>query len=759
MPDPQDCDYVDIDESTRPPEGILGVHIPNNDSVEIRFDPKRVDDKQVEAFAQTLAPPRLDRCLFKLNGRACEACALKIERRTKDLEGVRKASATFIGGSMSVTFDGGVTDQERVLQQVQASGTAAETWSEETSTGDRIEIAFTIITLLAIIVSWLRPETRTPAMIIAYFTGGTFGLQAAWQSLKEKTVDVDLLMILAAIGAAYVDAPMEGAVLLFLFSFSNVLQSFAIQQTRSAIRSLMKLRPDKALTRRGSELVMLALEDLTLGDIIVVRPGESIPLDGKISEGTTNIDESSLTGESMPVSKRLGDPIFAGTINQTGSIEFEVTRLAKDSTIAKLVQLVEEAQTEKAQTQRWLDQAEQYYAIGVILFTLALIAIPLALGAAFDPTFYRAITVMVVASPCALVISTPASILSAIGGAARRGVLFKGGAHLETAGVIDAIAFDKTGTLTEGKPRVTDLALQSGILPIDQNIPKEALELLRLAAAVERKSEHPLATAIVKEAQAREIDIPEATDFQSISGKGAQALVEERTLSIGSPKMFAEHAEFKAFQEYLQVLQDQGKTAVIIADPDHILGVIAVADVLRPDAIATLKRLRAIGLTRLVMVTGDNERVAKAIAKELELDEVFADLMPQDKVTVLKKLKETHRVAMIGDGVNDAPALATADLGIAMGAAGTDVAMETADVVFMGERLEQLPYAFAISRQARRIMKANLGFALGVIVVLVIVSLGGTLPLPLGVLGHEGSTVLVCLNGLRLLFFKERTTV
>lgn len=751
----KNCDHLEIEDEALPPEGVLDVHLGEDRSVEISYDPDRVSDDQVKAFAEKLAPLDLERCLFRLNGRACEACALKVERRTRKIEGVRKASATYIGGVMSVSFDGQTTNREQLLEEVRAGGTAAEPWENETPAGDRLEIAFTAVTLICILSAWWFPVTRTPAMIVGYFTGGTFGVQAAWQSLKERTVDVDLLMILAALGAAYIGAPMEGAVLLFLFSFSNVLQSFAIDQTRKAIHSLMKLRPDQALTRRDGELVMLKIDELVVGDVVVVRPGESIPLDGTITEGSSSLDESSLTGESMPSTKKEGDSVFAGTINQTGSLEVRVARLAKDSTIAKLIQMVEEAQSEKASTQRWLDQAEQYYALGVILFTLALAIVPVALGQAFEATFYRAITVMVVASPCALIISTPASILSAIGGAARRGVLFKGGAHLERAAGINAIAFDKTGTLTEGKPRVTDLALSSGLFPVGEDLPHEVLELLALAAAIERKSEHPLATAIVNEAEERKLTIPEVTEFQSISGKGAQGFVKGKRLFIGSPRMFEERKDLEGFTPTLASLQDQGKTAMLLANEESILGIIAVADVLRADAVETLEALRKLGFQRLVMVTGDNKRVADAIGRQVGVDEVFADLLPQDKVTVLKQLKRKYKVAMIGDGVNDAPALATADLGIAMGAAGTDVAMESADVVFMGERLEQLPYAFSISQRARRIMMANLGFALTVIVVLVAYSLAGTLPLTLGVLGHEGSTVLVCLNGLRLLFHKE----
>lgn len=748
------CDAVEIEEEMLPPEGVIGVHLSDQDSLQIDFNPDKLSDDEVKEFASHLEPQKFEKCLFRLHGRACEACALKLEKKVERLPGVRRASATFLGGTMSISFDGGQTNDKKLLDEVQKQGAPVASWDESVSTSDKVELVFTVVTLLSMIVAYLVPTLRFPALCLAYFTGGTFGVQAAWQSLREKTVDVDLLMILAALGAAYVDAPMEGAVLLFLFSLSNVLQSFAMDRTRQAIQALMKLRPEEALVRRDGELISLPLEELVMGDKVVVKPGESVPLDGVILSGQTSLDESSLTGESLPVSKAPGDTIFAGTLNQTGSIEFEVTRLARDSTIAKLVQMVEEAQSEKASTQRWLDQAEQYYAVGVILVTLLLIAVPMAMGGVFDAVFYRAITVMVVASPCALVISTPATILSAIGGAARRGVLFKGGAHLERASEINAIAFDKTGTLTEGKPQVTDIVVSEGAFQKGQDLPQQALDFLSLAASVESRSEHPLATAIVNEATAQGLSLSEPTQFSAITGKGATALVGNRKLTIGSRNLFTEHRGLSDFEQALEDLQNQGKTAMLMGDEEKVLGIVAVADVLRSDAVATLNALRAAGIHKLVMLTGDNRRVAEAIAKQAGIDEVFAELLPQDKVARLHLLKKEHKVAMVGDGVNDAPALATADLGVAMGAAGSDVALESADVVFMGERLEHLPYAFSVSRRARRVVTANLTFALGVIVVLVIGSLGAHLPLPLGVLGHEGSTVLVCLNGLRLLFHK-----
>jgi len=626
--------------------------------------------------------------------------------------------------------------------------------------GAALEIAFVFITFCSMILGRVASHLAWPEWIwivsyaIAYIAGGTFAVRAAWGSLRKLHIDVDLLMILAAIGAAYVGNPFEGALLLFLFSLSNVLQAFAMRRTRRAIKAVMKLRPSQALTRRGDQLVLLPIEELAVGDHVVVRPGESIPLDGAIIEGESSIDESSITGESMPVMRSIGQNVFAGTINQTGGLEIEVSRLARDSTIARMIRMVEQAQSEKARTQRFLDRFSQWYAMSVIAFTVGLIIVPTMLfGHEFSSTFYRAITVMVVASPCALIISTPASILSAIGGAARRGVLFKGGAHLERAAGVSIVAIDKTGTLTVGKPRVTDFA------PVDDH---ESDLVLQLAASVEAKSEHPLARAIVEYTRQQDIDVLACSNFQSVTGQGAIGEVNGKRIVVANLRFFEERTfdGLDAIRPKLHALQDEGKTSVVIAEMiseqrGHVLGLIAVADVLRSDAAAAITRLREIGITRIAILTGDNERVARAIANEAGIDEVHAELLPEEKVRVIHELEEQGRVAMVGDGVNDAPALASATVGMAMGAAGTDVAMETADIVLMGESVSRIPFAINISRRARRVVLQNLIFALSVIFVLVISALGFNLPLPIGVIGHEGSTVLVVLNGLRLLALRD----
>jgi Cd2+/Zn2+-exporting ATPase len=774
---------VPVDLISAPP-GIVNTTVETDgQSIAIDYDPRAISDESVREVAARLMPEaqrRFDKCVMRLGGRACEACALKLERKAQRIQGVRRARAIFLGGVMSVTFDNAQLSPEQVIEHVRKTGApvtpftvprelphSIAEWLQYHRAG--IEATCTALTFILMIAGWLTPRVglgqiwANTFFTAAYVAGGIFAVQASLRSLRQWTIDVDLLMVLAALGAAVVRAPFEGAMLLFLFSLSNVLQAYAMDRTRKAIHSLMKLRPDKALTRRDGKTLLLPIEQLVFGDLVIVRPGESIALDGVIVEGESSIDESSLTGESMPVLKKAHDPVFAATINQTGGLEVRVTRLAKDSAIEKLIRMVEEAQSEKAETQRFLDRAEQFYAIGVIAFTFALIVWPFFfLHEPFHSTFYRAMTVMVVASPCALIISTPASILSAIGGAARRGVLFKGGVHLERTATIKVVAFDKTGTLTEGKPRVTDIIFEGAVTQLAENVAPEALSLLQLASSVETKSEHPLAAAIVAEVKRRRLLFSECRDFHSTSGKGASGIVNGRRIAVGSIRYFETLGAsiHGALAQKLNALQDGGKTCVLVGEigepTTRILGGLAIADVLRAEAAGVVRALRAIGVERVVMVTGDNFRVAAAIARQAGVDEFHAELLPEDKVRVLKSLKTIGPVAMVGDGVNDAPALATATIGIAMGAAGTDVAMETADVVLMSDNLRNIPFAISISRHARTVIWQNLAIAMSVIVVLVASALGFSLPLTLGVVGHEGSTVLVCLNGLRLLAFRTK---
>jgi len=784
MTNPSKLDCVEVAEATVKAEPGLVKVSPNplQETVAFEYDPQKLPAPEITRIAQEVVPifqKRFETCTLRLKpqgGRSCEVCALRLEQHLHQIEGIHRATASYVGGVLSVTYDNARLSPTQIAEQTRRLGatvtpSAAEAppteikpFSRAWFTDDRLEAIFTLITFMGMAGGFIAEQLGYPHNLplvtalyaLAYVFGGFYGLKGGLESLRHGAMDIDLLMVLAAAGAWLVGAPFEGAMLLFLFSLSNVLQAYAMDRTRNAIRALMKLRPKEALTRRG----LLPIEKIVVGDVMIVRPGERIAMDGIVIEGESAVDQASMTGESMPVTKRAGNEVLAGTMNTTGGLEVRVTKLAKDSTLAKMIKLVEEAHSEKAKTQRWIDKFEQYYAWAVIIFTGLLIIIPpFILGEHFETAFYRAMTAMVAASPCALVISTPASILSAIGNGARRGILFKGGVHLEQAATIKVVALDKTGTLTEGKPQVTDVQ----VLPAPAfGWNGTADELLGLAAAVEAKSEHPLARAICKAARDRQLALPEASAFQATTGKGVHAIVHGQEIHLGNLRYFESHAglDLSAVQAEVQRQQDEGKTAVVIArrlsnESMYALGVIGIADVLRASAASAVRALKAAGVERVVMLTGDHHRTARAIAQQAGVDDFYADLLPEDKVRLLREIKEKWGpVAMVGDGVNDAPALATATLGIAMGAAGTDVALETADIVLMADDLRNIAYAMALSRAARQTLFINLAFALLMIGVMLAGIFFIALPLPLAVVGHEGGTVLVSLNGLRLLGYQ-----
>lgn len=630
-------------------------------------------------------------------------------------------------------------------------------------TRQQLEVALVIITGLALAASFAAERLNAPDALIlifnllAYGAGGYYGTRATLESLRlipdeagnfaeERKVNIDTLMIAAAIGAALVNQWHEGAMLLFLFSLSNVLQAYAVGRSRQAIRSLMKLYPDEVRVIRNGEKHLIKLNEIRVGEIVLIEPGERIPVDGIVRHGRSAVDQSPITGESMPVDKVVGDKVFAGTLNTQGALDVEATQEARDTVLSRIIRMVEEAQDSKAPIERFLDKFEEYYALVIIVGVSLFIIIPPALGIAeFTPNFYRAMVLMTVAAPCALVISTPAAFLSAIASAARGGVLFKGGAYMENLAAIKVIAMDKTGTLTSGKPVVTDVAPANGV---------DETELLRIAASAEDRSQHPLAKAVVNEAVRQGISLAAVSDFEAISGRGIQVTLEGQPIQVGSPAFMGDFpADLAASRAQLEA---EGKTVIGVRRANQWLGLLAIQDTLRPTAAKLVSDLHAAGV-KVVMLTGDNDKVARHIASQAGVDVVYSELMPDDKARIIGEVKAKFgATAMVGDGVNDAPALATADIGIAMGAAGTDVAMETADLVLMGDRLELIPFAINLSKKARRVVWQNLSFALSVIVVLLISAFAVDLPLPLGVLGHEGSTVLVVLNGLiQLLLIPE----
>ncbi|MGI8963916.1 MAG: heavy metal translocating P-type ATPase [Thermomicrobiales bacterium] len=582
--------------------------------------------------------------------------------------------------------------------------------------------------------------------VMSYLAGGTLATRTAFSDLFDRVVNIDLLMVLAAAGAAVLGAWAEGAVLLALFSTSNALEFYALRRTKNAVRALMDLTPAEATLLHDDGERLVPVEQLITGDLILVRPGEKIPADATLVRGTTEVDQAAITGESMPVTKAVGDDVFAGTVNQSGAFRARVTHPSTETKIAKIARMVEEAQSEKSRAERFTDSFEGPYAIGVIVFAALVGVVPLLFGADGGSSFYRAMTLLVVASPCALVISTPAATLSAIANAARNGVLVKGGSYLDELGAIEIVGFDKTGTLTLGRASLTDIEVFG-------NRTEEAA--LALAASVEHLSEHPIAKAIVTEAKARGLALQAAHDFTTQPGMGVTATLDRGFVAAGNEALFASLGIPVAAlaSEAAARIRGQGHTAILAGNRQEVFAVIGVADQVRPGAAEAVAELRRQGVKRIVMLTGDNRLVGESIGRQVGIDEVHADLQPEQKLAAVEQLRAQGRVAMVGDGVNDAPALAGADLGIAMGAGGTDVALETADVVLLTGDIGRLPYAVGLSRRMRAIIRICIAFSLAVIAILGVLALTIGIPLPVGVVGHEGSTIVVVVTGLTLLTY------
>jgi Cd2+/Zn2+-exporting ATPase len=619
------------------------------------------------------------------------------------------------------------------------------------------------------LLEWLPQEPspwRWLPLALAYLVGGHRIAMDGWAELRDhRRLSIDILMGAAAVGAAAIGNPFEGGVLIFLFSLSKSLEHFAMGRTRAAVASLLDLRPKLAtlVDAQGRETGQIPVEQLEPGQAILVRPGERIAGDGVVRSGGSEVDQAAITGESVPVRKAPGDTVFAGTIAQGGSLVVEVTRGADETMLAKIVRLVEQAQEERAPAQHFIDRFAHPYTIAVVVATvIAAIVPPLFFDAAFGDALYRAMTLLVVASPCALVIATPSAILSGIANGARHGILFKGGAYLDLAGSIDTIAFDKTGTLTIGRPRLINVVSQRDLprntaasdTP-DNGVPgSDAQAILRIAAAVERTAEHHLARAILDAAQRQNLDIPTAEDFIAVPGEGVSGQVEGQLSWVGNERMARRMgAELGLLLPGWAAEQTAHARSVVYVGIDYeTLGAMAFGDTLKPNAAATVRHLKYEGIRWITILSGDHPDVVRAIAAEVGADEVRAGLLPDEKVDAVRALARRSRgVAMVGDGVNDAPAMATATLGIAMGAAGTDVAIETADVVLMSDDVEKVDYVIHLGKRARRVVRQNTFFSVGWMLLLIVVSLTVGMPLTLAVVAHEGSTLLVALNGLRLL--------
>lgn len=579
-------------------------------------------------------------------------------------------------------------------------------------------------------------------MIAAAVVAGYPIAANALQAIRYKILGIDALVTLAVIGAILIREYWEAAAVTFLFMLGNYLESRALEKTRSAIKSLLELAPDTARVLRNGEEIELSPEKVVTGDMVIVRPGEKIPVDGTVTEGNAYVNQAPITGESMPVNKEAGETVFSGTVIESGYLKIQADKVGEDTTFARILQMVEEAQDKKARTQKFLEVFATYYTPGIMVLAAVIYIItrdiPLSL------------TLLVIACPGALVIATPVSIVAGIGNGARHGVLIKGGEIIEKIGTVKVIAFDKTGTLTEGKPKVTRI--------YSLGISEE--ELLRLTASAEMYSEHPLARAIVAAAREKGIhDLDAPGDAEIIPGQGLKAIIGNQMIIVGNRKLINESKlEIPAdIEKYITEEETEGQTAIIISNAEKILGVISIADTIRDDAIPLIKRLKATGVKKVVMLTGDNQRAASAISRKLGLDDYYAELLPQDKVRILEKLQQDYgTTAMVGDGVNDAPALAAADLGIAIGGAGTDVAMETADMVLMSDEIKKLSYAIGLSRATVRNMKQNIYFAVGIVFILLAGVLAKLVYLSSGMLIHILSVLAVIINAIRLLRYKER---
>ncbi len=604
--------------------------------------------------------------------------------------------------------------------------------------------------------------------LAAYFFGGYFILKEAILVIAKGRFEIDFLMLVAAVGAGFLDKWAEGALLLFLFSLGHALEHYAMGKARKSIAALTDLVPKMAFLKRGAEVVEVPLDSLKIGDLIIVKPNSKIAADGIVVRGEGSVDQSAITGESIPVdkiamanteeiqnsSRTIANEhrVFSGTLNGDSLLEVQVEKVTADSTLSRLVNMVHDAQEQKSETQLLTDRFQKCYVPAVILLVFVLNFVFLVVDETWSSSFYRSMAVLVAASPCALAISTPAAVLSGIARAAKGGVLIKCGRPLEDLGGLKTLAFDKTGTLTEGKPKLTD------VIPLG-NIGKDTL--LAIAVAVESLSDHPLAKAVVRDGKAQLADrkLPIAENLTAIHGKGLTAQLEGRKVGIGNVKLFDKNKEEldDSLQELILKLEKEGKTLMLVQQEGTFIGLLALMDVPRSTTKQTIVRLRRLGIEKMVMLTGDNQRVADAVANEIGLTEARGSLLPEEKVSEIQALLVPEgKLAMVGDGVNDAPAMAYSTVGIAMGAAGSDVALETADIALMGDKLETLPFAIALSRKAHAIIRQNLWISLGMVALLVPATLFSWANIGVAVIFHEGSTLLVVLNALRLLAFKSR---
>lgn len=698
---------------------------------------------------------------YRLQNLSCASCAAKFEKNVKAIPEVQDAQVNF--GASKITVVGSISvnqiEEAGAFDGIKVTQSVARTLEKSTPFYRKKENVLAGISLFFVILGYLlvnmRGETNPlpiTMFILAILVGGVGIFKTGFRNLARFEFDMKTLMTIAIIGAAIIGEWEEAAVVVFLFAVSEALEAYSMDKARQSIRQLMDIAPPTAIIKRAHgehfHEIELPTEEIQIGDILIVKPGQKIAMDGIVISGLSAVNQAAITGESIPVNKTVNDEVFAGTLNEEGALEVRVTKRVEDTTIAKIIHLVEEAQAEKAPSQQFVDRFAKYYtpAIMIIAFLVAIIP-PLFVGD-WQHWIYQGLAVLVVGCPCALVVSTPVAIVTAIGNAARQGVLIKGGVYLEQLGHIEAVAFDKTGTLTKGQPAVTD------ILTTDE---RSEDYVLQLVAAVEKQSQHPLAKAILNTLHNKNLQELVPTDFQSVTGKGAYATVDSQRIYVGSLKWVATLASVdKNIENKVKKLQDQGKTVVAVVSNDQLIGLIGIADQLRQESKDVLHKLNALKVKHMVMLTGDAEPTAQAIATTLKMTDVRASLLPEEKLMAIKDLRaQFGAVAMVGDGVNDAPALATANVGIAMGGAGTDAALETADIALMGDDLTKLPYTIGLSRKTLRIIKENIIFALALKLIALLLVIPGWLTLWIAIFADMGATLLVVFNSLRLIRAKK----
>ncbi len=814
VPDDKDHCVQEFIKVLREEKGVEDVHVSDTREKGVpqlcfHYDPSQISITRIRSLAKQVGSSiteKIGHKLIEVKGIRHTRQARTIELALRSIPGVIEVAVSATG-MIRIEFERATTEETKICEVLKKEGlwipdkivsakrylrhiekeaqivpktTNKKPTHEHAHThggifGQNTELIFSIISgaflALGFTLSFIHDVPQWMVLSLyggAYLFGGFFTAKEAIESLSKGGFQVDFLMLVAAIGAAILGKWAEGALLLFLFSLGHALEHYAMNKARKSIEALSDLAPKTALRKINGRMEEIEIEEVVIGDIIVVRPNSKVPVDGVVTYGQSSVDQSSITGESIPVDKQAVNDleidyskeerinsenrVYAGTINGNGSLEVQVIKETKDSTLSRLIKLVNEAQTHKSPSQRFTDKFERYFVPTVLGLVVLLLGAFLIIDETFSESFYRAMTVLVASSPCALAISTPSAVLSGVARAAKGGVLIKGGRPLEDLGILTALAFDKTGTLTEGKPKLTHVVTLTNL---------SEKELLKIAVAVESLSDHPLAKAIVRDGKERlngDI-IEEADDLESVLGKGVKATLAKDRIFIGNLDLYESLDDNKpslSIREQVQALEEQGNTTMLIRQNNTYVGIIALMDIPRPEAKETLEKLKKIGIKRMIMLTGDNQKVADAVAKEIGITDAWGGLLPEEKVDAIRKLKENEsKVAMVGDGVNDAPAMAHSTVGIAMGAASSDVALETADIALMGNKLDILPFAIGLSRKTRRIIKQNIWISLGVVALLIPATIMGWANMGIAVVIHEGSTLVVVFNALRLLGYKK----